>query len=301
MAEKPFGNEIEINSYSDYCKFIKGHTAKSLQSLYDETYYAKHVGNKNTADSYFKSKGLETTRYTKIPIELAQIKKGEKVLDIGCGRGEVVFQTANLGAISTGIDYSESAINFAQKTRELHENEIKSRTNFICVNAEKLDFTDKTFDKIFLLDVVEHISKNELYTILREARRVLKKDGKLIIHSTPNVWSRTYGYWLGGIFTLLKTGKMPVHPVVEQFQALKKDPDLETDKLFLHINEQSIPSMKIALISCGLQSKVWLKNSGNPFAMRTDFFGKIGFKLFVFLGLKLIFGSDIFAVASPKN
>lgn len=292
--------DIDIKSYKDYLRLIKGQNSKTMHELYDRFYFEKHVGNMEMANLYFKSKGLAPTIYTQFPIEHANIQPGDKVIDIGCGRGEVVFQTANLGAISTGIDYSASAIELALCTRKQHSKEIQGKTEFICGNAEKLDFAENFFDKAFLLDVVEHVSRDELHAILKEIKRILKDQGILILHSSPNLWSQTYGYWLYSLVFLARRGKIPVHPIVAEFQQLKSDTNYDEMKIILHVNEQSVLSLKLSLHFCGFKSKTWLQNSGNQWACRKDLKGRIFSLIFDLIGLKFIFGSDIFAVASPK-
>ncbi len=284
---------IDIESYSDYRRIVKGHSSKSLKALYDKYYFTNCVGSKELAEQFFKTKGLRTTRYTKLPIKLANVQKGDRVLDVGCGRGEIVFQTANLGGVCTGIDFSKDAIEIAQSIRNEHSEEIKNRTNFICCNAERMSFPDNTFDKIFLLDVVEHVSKDELLNILAEIRRILKKDGRLIIHSTPNIWSRTYGYWIQTIICFPINGKIPVHPFVV---ALQKNP-----YYFQHINEQSILSLKLSLYRLGFSSKVWLQDSGNPWITRKDPRGRLFNLIFRICGGKYIFGFNLYAIAGRKN
>lgn len=300
-CDKQIKTDFEIKSYRDFQRFIKGHTSKSLHKLYDDLYFRKHVGNKEISEVYFKNLGLAQTKYTKIPLEIARIQPKDKVIDIGCGRGEIVFQAASKGANVTGIDFSESAIKIACNIREKHKEDIKSRTEFFCCNAEKLKFKDNFFDKAFFLDVVEHLSKSELRTVLCEIRRVLKPEGILIIHTSPNVWSRNYGYWLKSFALLLLKRKKPVHPIVEQFKMLKSDPEYDEYKLILHINEQSILSLKQNLKKCGFKSIVWLENTGNRWSSRKDFKGRMLSFIYKLSGLKYIFGSEIFAVASLQK
>ena len=59
-----FGDDIDIKSYRDYRRLIKGHTSKSMYPLYDRLYFERHVANKESADLYFRTKGLAPTRYT---------------------------------------------------------------------------------------------------------------------------------------------------------------------------------------------------------------------------------------------
>ncbi len=228
-------------------------SSKDLKCIYDDYYFRNCVGSKTLADKLFESKGLEVSEYQKLPLKLANIKLDDKVLDFGCGRGEIIFQTANLGAISTGLDFSLDTIKIAQYVREMHTPEIRNRTNFVLCNGEEIPFPDNTFDKVFLLDVFEHLSNEELYSTLSEIKRALKPDGLLIIHTSPNGWRKTYGYWITSIIHFIRHYKIPVHPRILE---LKENP-----YYILHVNEQSILSLKLFLYKCGFKSKVWTQKS----------------------------------------
>ncbi|MCB8987531.1 MAG: hypothetical protein H6661_07265 [Ardenticatenaceae bacterium] len=82
-----------------------------------------------------------------------------------------------------------------------------------------------------------------------EVRRVLKDDGRFIIHTAPNRWYDKYAYpWVRRVRTLLGEGnKYP------------KDPRAITAvNLDVHVNEQDMRSMKKALNAAGFKAKVWL-------------------------------------------
>lgn len=109
-------------------------------------------------------------------------KKGLKILDIGCGTGETLtFLNAYLPKPDLyGIDNSPVAIKFARK---------RGHKKILKIDARKLPYKNGTFDYILLLDVLEHIENDT--TILLEAKRVLKKTGRVII-TTPAlqfIWS----------------------------------------------------------------------------------------------------------------
>lgn len=228
-------------------------SSKDLKCMYDDYYFKNCVGSKTLADIFFGSKGLQETEYTKLPLKIANIKSGDKVLDVGCGRGEVVFQTANRGAISTGLDFSLDTIKIAQDVRGMHTPEIRNRINFVLCDGEEIPFPDNTFDKVFLLDIVEHLSNEEIHAVLLEIRRVLKPNGLLIIH-TPNRWSKSCRYLIISLMHFLQHHKMPIHPRILELK--------ESPYFILHINEQSILSLKWLLYKCRFKSKVkvWQKS-----------------------------------------
>lgn len=96
-----------------------------------------------------------------------------KILDIGCGSGFAIEQCVkNRPDIQVcGIDVTESLINYASKTRP--------KFKFFLAKGETLPFADNEFDSVLYLDVIEHLL--DPAKSLMEARRCLKKDGKLII------------------------------------------------------------------------------------------------------------------------
>ena len=102
------------------------------------------------------------------------INKSIDALDIGCGSGEMMEILNSFGSKTYGIDFSKEAIEICKKKK-------------LAVNQTDLDtgikFDDDQFDLVWAGDVLEHVF-DPMY-LLKEIRRVLKKDGYLFF-SIPN-------------------------------------------------------------------------------------------------------------------
>ena len=102
-------------------------------------------------------------------------KAFESVLEIGCGNGNGIklikkyFDPIHI----TAIDLDEKMIQIAQRTVN------DDTTKFRVMDASKLDFPNETFDAIFDFGIIHHIPNWK--DCIEELRRVLKKDGKLIL------------------------------------------------------------------------------------------------------------------------
>jgi 2-polyprenyl-3-methyl-5-hydroxy-6-metoxy-1,4-benzoquinol methylase len=103
-----------------------------------------------------------------------------KVLDIGIGRGEMLTCMKDWGYDYHGIDISLSTVSYCQS---------------LGLSCEKVDHTAEwlrlhknTYDVITLLDVVEHIKKEEVIDFVSAIHGALKPGGVSIIQS-PNMQS----------------------------------------------------------------------------------------------------------------
>src|SRR5205807_2624150 len=81
---------------------------------------------------------------------------GMRVLDVGSGRGEVVFNAAKSGATAVGIDYASAALSLARGMLGQHP-EIRDRVLFLHGDARCMPLVSASFDRAFMLDVVEHL------------------------------------------------------------------------------------------------------------------------------------------------
>lgn len=123
--------------------------------------------------------------------------KNKKVLDIGCGGGLFLSILKDEGAVTTGIELSDTRARYA-KTK--HGLEIVKRP----IEDDAWKEYHESFDVVTLWDVIEHV--NYPFSTLRSAADMLKRDGVLLI-DTP---CRDAFYHRMGEFTYwLSRGKYP--------------------------------------------------------------------------------------------
>jgi SAM-dependent methyltransferase len=206
---------------------------------YDEAYFLSACEG---YEEFIETEGRLLSRRLEQACQVAEVGPGMRVLDVGCGRGEILRRCAKLGASVYGIDYSPVA---ARMAAELDE----GGTRVSLGDAKFLPFPSMCFDRVLMFDLVEHLHPWELQKTLTEARRVLRPQGRLIIHSAPNAWYDRYAY---PIVRLVRTamGEGAHYPT---------DPRAVTPaNLHVHVNEQSAASLKAALKRADFRAQVWL-------------------------------------------
>lgn len=122
-------------------------------------------------------------------IETAGLRRGEKVLDIGCGTGILTRLAA--GAVgqegeARGIDPAPDMIRIARQ--EAHA--AGSAARFELAAIERLPFPDGTFDAAFLSFVIHCLPSGVKAIGLEEAWRVLKPGGRLVVVDLDRPQSR---------------------------------------------------------------------------------------------------------------
>jgi ubiquinone/menaquinone biosynthesis C-methylase UbiE len=116
---------------------------------------------------------------------------GQRVLEIGCGRGDFTIWLSGKykDAKVTGVDFSEAAIATAQQRGSLSG----SAAQFKVEDAEALSFADSSFDYVISCECMEHVPHPE--QMAREIHRVLSPGGQFIL-TTENYFNGMILQWL---------------------------------------------------------------------------------------------------------
>ena len=181
--------------------------------------------------AYFKNENddLETAQNNKIQhiIKKLNIKKNQKVLDIGCGWGGLAIEIARKTDCEvTGITLSENQLKYAtQKVKELNlDNQVK----FKLIDYRELN---EKFDRIVSVGMFEHVGRKFYKKFFKQVERLLKDDGVSLIHTIgsvmpprdPHPWITKY-IFPGGYTPSLSEVTKPVEKaglVVSDIEVLK--------------------------------------------------------------------------------
>jgi len=111
--------------------------------------------------------------YAKYSDTLRPEAPGARVLDVGCGVGQVVARLTEAGYEAYGVDVSEPNIARARKFSDRCQ----------LYDGKRLPFPDHHFASAGALNVLEHVDEPESF--LRELVRVLAAGGRVVV-SSPN-------------------------------------------------------------------------------------------------------------------
>ena len=257
--------------------------------LYNTEYflneYFEHVSDFN-----LKTGNLSFTRQRQVG--LLELKKDDIFLDVGCGRGDVLLNVSRRGIKCVGIDYSRHAIKLASKLLAGQKN-----VTLIRSDVTSLNFPNNTFDKVLLGDMIEHLSKGDGLKCLKEVHRVLKKNGKVVVHTAPNL------YFIKFIYPIIRTifSMSGRKSLIEKLNYHRKVAGI------VHKNEFTHMQLYRLMKKAGFETNVFLdrnilRNGDSTFTKalaKSPFFSFMA-KILKYKPFVYFFGNDIFGIGIKK-
>jgi len=153
-------------------------------------------------------------------LELAKIKDGESILEVGMGTGTFFLKMVekNPQGRNEGIDLSPAML--ARAHNLLQKRSPDSHFNLSIGNAYNLPFEDQSFDLVvnnFMLDLLPEADFGKL---LNEFQRVLRPGGRIVLSTMAlgDRWYHRFWSWLAKSLPSLLTGCRPVsiRPYLEE-------------------------------------------------------------------------------------
>lgn len=173
--QNPYAYEIYdiLNQPQDYNRFSNPQLARECDELFMRRWQTNRVAYRPSFwQSHFEVYGAEQS---------GLLAPDLRILDFGCGTGNVTLELAKRGYESTGIDLSPKAIKIANLYRVDLPNRVQERVNFVCDDIHSYK-TSRPYDLFLLLHVVEHILDP---TLLFDSLRRLASDHVKLWISVP--------------------------------------------------------------------------------------------------------------------
>jgi 2-polyprenyl-3-methyl-5-hydroxy-6-metoxy-1,4-benzoquinol methylase len=159
-----------------------------VRSAMDRHYYVGWRKNATYASNYGEdlqehlTERLESDRMNIIPwLNAARPLESSRVLEVGCGTGSGMVALAEQGAIVTGVDIDNGALEVAKVRLDAHDLRAWVREQ----NATDA-VTDGTYDFIIYFATLEHMTLAERLKSLKSAWAALPSGGLLVVIETPN-------------------------------------------------------------------------------------------------------------------
>lgn len=142
-------------------------------------------------------------------VEFVNVRKNSKILDVGCGTGNLlkVLEDEYENLKLYGIDISEKMLEIARK--KLKNAKIKLEA------AEKLSFKKNYFDYVFSIDAFQLYYNQDI--VMRNFYRILKKNGELVIVDF------SFGIFFNKIFNKIEPGNSGGMHTALEFKELFKE------------------------------------------------------------------------------
>ena len=194
--------------------------------------------------------GWDAGFYAKYADALKPGNAGARVLDVGCGVGQVVARLAEAGFEAHGVDVSEPNIERARK--------VSSRCQLY--DGKKLPFPDAHFASVGALNVLEHVDEPEAF--IRDLARVTQVNGRIVL-SSPNFFRvlgfRDYHPKMRGIGSKWNNWKR----LSEKRRQMKHSPDsVRFDRMTPIVKQPFTPDDDAIVATNPLEMKFFLERAG---------------------------------------
>lgn len=155
---------------------------RELKKLYEKNYYF-----------FIRDDSIEFKRAFKVLRRISyklDLNKNFNIIEVGCGKGYLLYLLDKLGYRVEGVEISETASKYARERFDLNV--------FNGTLEEYVKERDKKFEVILLIDLLEHIKNPHSFM---ESIRKISKRGTVLFIDTPNSGSqeikRERDKWIG--------------------------------------------------------------------------------------------------------
>lgn len=201
-------------------------------------YYNRKANDWDSISSYAFGDEFFDREDIRRVLRVVDIKKGERILDAGCGTGRYAIEFARLGARVLAVDASEKMIAIARE--KAADNGLDTGIEFLIADIE--DMKPKGVDRVFFCKTFEHLSRP--WMALEELSKrsdeviIVAYNGSSLPGMIHNVIRRLS--WLNEsnllkkLREVLRLDYVPLnyHPPINEFRENVKDSSLKIEPVF---------------------------------------------------------------------
>jgi SAM-dependent methyltransferase len=147
-------------------------TAYDVAGHYDDAYFADLTQRYRNRNRFARRRIANV--FSLLP-DLA----GRTLVDLGCGMGTFAIEAAGQGAFAVGVDPAPAAVSAAAAVAAAEG----ANARFLRADAALLPLRPASADVVLAADLTEHLDDVTLGRILREAARVLRPAGRLVLYT----------------------------------------------------------------------------------------------------------------------
>lgn len=216
------------------------------RAIYNKKYYQNMRGGEDYSSNMVSTFYDSFLSHSKVNV------KGLTVLDVGCGRGELIRLLVEKGAARVyGVDFSEDSMAISRGFLERCKID-QSSYRLAHLDITKYDEQLKEkFDLVFMLDVVEHLCPVDLEKALKNCFFYLNEGGKIFFHTFPT--------------------RLPHKIFLALYSILK--PSLKRETECIHVNVQNRSSIISVFEDCGF--KVGSLRLENDLLLASSFYQRL--------------------------
>jgi SAM-dependent methyltransferase len=172
----------------------------------DEVAAHEHATWQSAAESYASNISPLTALAGQPEIlkEGGRISSTDRVLELGCGPGDLTRQLADMAQSVAAIDFSENMIDIA-KVRY-------PDLSFEVADAERLPYEDESFDVVISNYTAHHFARPQI--VFEEARRVLNSSGRLAVVMPIQTEQMSFATVMNAIFEEIPPEESPGGPLL---------------------------------------------------------------------------------------
>lgn len=186
LKNSPLARRTPRPGFIDVKRLIAELTDEELMASADAYFSTMTLTSEQCRKPYSNPRdAVHLTRHMSLVLEAADLFRGARVMELGCGTGWLTIGLAQMGCEAVGVDISPAAIRLAQGLAERRSEAQPGHVEFLTYDGKTLPLPDESVDRIVCHDAFHHV--RDQAATLKEFARVLRQGGRIaFIEPGPN-------------------------------------------------------------------------------------------------------------------